>query len=334
MWRNEYLGLQEAVEHLTAKLQTTEGALESALLEAKETAERLMAANQKHENEKGDLLKAYHLEATQRAWCPPGWAELHPALGKECPLLVAATADARRRACLPNVRTMTSLAEKSAFRDPSLWALYWVVAHGAAAIRERLPEGINENGLTVAFVAALDDAAKEYRKLFAEAIDLEIGTGKLFEYTSENQQEVDTGADLVLVLSGKQLIPGGGARLLWVQAKKRSRTDNPWLLSYRQQNSKHGTQCAALMRRHDPARGSFGSYVNYAESVPFVAAVPVELLAANGTSANVAEVGIRLQEHVLSRITAANVGQFTSAEDVFDFLTDNDASSGTRRSKW
>ena len=324
----KYRELQQLVDEISLALKSTESALSAARHDAKKTAEGLKTAEQRHKTEMESARQSHRSESAQRDWCPPQWAEFAPQVSKQWPLLAEATVSALRGALIPGAAGMTSLVDRATFRSPSLWALYWVVAHGAEAVRGRLPDGINENGLTVAFADAVDDAAEDYKRLFSDAIDLEIGTGKLFEYVDENLQEVDTGADLVLVVSGQQLTPGGGARLLWFQAKKRARGETPWLLSYKQENSKHGTQCAALKRRHVPSRGSFCSYVNYAEGIPLVAAVPAEALNVDGTSADTRQVGVRLQEHVLSRVVALEAGQFTTAEDVFDFLADAGSSSG------
>lgn len=309
-------------------LSQTHAALSRAERVIRDKTKELKKVTDRHTLELANVCRAQQVAAAQREWCPAQFAELPAELRRRCPRLVEATDDALRCAVMPEVRCMSMLVNQHSFRSASMWALYWVVVHGAEAVRERILDGINEDGLTTAFAAAISNATAEYQRRFSNNIDLQIGFTKLYEHAGENLQEVDAGADLVLVVSGNQLTPGGGARLLWFQAKRRRRPDNPWRLAYGQENSKHGTQCAALKRRHSPAQGSFGSYVNYAEGVPVVAAVPVELLDEKGTSVDVNDVGIRLQEHVLSRATAVNAGQFTSAEGVFDFLTEEDSSSG------
>lgn len=214
---------------------------------------------------------------------------------------------------------MGSLTKPETFRNRACWAFYWLMTNAAFDARTKASDGLNENAISTEFVHSLKDWAARYERAFGDTAGIGLLTAKLFDHLKPNLQEADTGADMVLVVSGRELVGGDGARLIWIQAKRQNLDGDPLRLEYGQANSKHGTQCSALQLLAQ-TKGSFAFYILYSTRLPFVPAVFAPNLRADDNSVNLADVGERLQEAVSATALSTQLPSFRSPQDVLSFI--------------
>jgi hypothetical protein len=304
---------------LEADLSATKEDLEAAkrkLRELDEEVKRAQVNATKAHCERDDAFA----KLSAANWTHPRLWELPLSGPKGWPSVIGRTfqyAQAFLRA--PSTR-MASLTVPEDFKSRTSWALYWLLSHAAHAAVAKAAQGTNENAITTAFAAGLTAGAERYRKTFGKDADLEIGSAMLFEHLRPNLQEVETGADMVLVVSGEGLAGKGCAKLIWLQAKRYDGKTAPFNMTYGQKNSKHTTQCAALKAVQRPGEGSTAVYVHYAVQLPFVAAIAVDHLDSEGSAFDISSEAVRLQELLTAMVLSPDTGQFESVEDAATFL--------------
>lgn len=203
----------------------------------------------------------------------------------------------------------SDLGDPSKFSSPAQWLLYWCLAHASNAAVEATSGAKNEDGVSRAFLDELSQQAKTASSFLDGAGGLQIAYNAIFEQCEPAMKEAAVGADILLIVAGNPLISDGLARVFWIQAK---RSDSGFNLRFDQEN-KNGLQVEALSRVHDPIRGAFGLYVQYAKELPYVPSVPVSKLSwTDGKySADLSAIGVRLPEFlVMCTGKCRNVGSF------------------------
>lgn len=146
-----------------------------------------------------------------------------------------------------------------------------------------------------------------------------MGINKVYGNAEPVFNETHTGADLLVVRGGFELLGGAGCKLVWIQSKRTRSKKAAWSLRYGQHNRLYGTQCAALNRLHEPDKGSWAMYMQYSPHLSLIPSVSTTHLSERGKRVDLGELGIRLQEHLLD--TACNEsGRFASARDVLKFV--------------
>ncbi len=213
---------------------------------------------------------------------------------------------------------MWPMLDPERYKNRATWAFYWLMTNAARDAQAKALDGTIENAITTAFSTALKDWGHKYAQEFGNAAGIGLSTALLFEHLKGNLQEADTGADMVMVVSGRDLVGNDGARLIWVQAKRQGAVGDPLRLAYGQKNARHGTQCAALQRLN--REGSIGLYVLYSNRLPLVAAAYAAPLNPAGESVSLANEGARLQELITATAQSKSIGQFGSPQEVLSFL--------------
>jgi hypothetical protein len=230
----------------------------------------------------------------------------------------------------PSLKDPGDLSKSAVFSGSSaLRLLYWSLAHAAAAACRSAAQYKSEDGISTAFRMALQSEIGGLRDKEPD-VSLKIGINAIYENIKPAIKEARVGADLLLIVSGDELVPGGGARIFWIQAKRGDR-QNPYELNYyREPNADGVVQFEALSKVHNPKRGSFSLYWLYAEELSFIpvtsisALKPVDPHLAADCVADLGVVGLRLQELLTSETlqTSMSSGRFQTADELVDFLVE------------
>lgn len=231
------------------------------------------------------------------------------------------------RVFAPGIATLVDLAGVDSFGgNEDARVFYWALAHAASAAHRAAIDLKSEDGISNAFLNMLADEIRQQSQSGGEA-SLQIGLCAIFEQVKPAVKEAQVGADMLLVVSGDTLVPKGGARLFWIQAKRET-ASNPYVLNYyRPPNADGVTQCEALLRVHRIEHGSFGVYALYSDHLPFVSSIFVNKKLADGSrdvdrcSISLANGGQRFQELIVAATKqAASVGQFETTDAVIGYL--------------
>lgn len=231
------------------------------------------------------------------------------------------------RVFAPGIATLVDLAGIEPFgKDEDARVFYWALARATSAAHRAAIDLKSEDGISSAFLNALADEIRQQSKSGGEA-SLQIGLCAIFEHVKPAIKEAQVGADMLLVVSGDTLVPKGGARLFWIQAKRET-ASNPYILNYhRPPNADDITQCEALIRVHQVERGSFGVYALYSDQLPFVGSIFVSKKLAESSrdvdrcSISLANGGQRFQELIVAAAKqAASIGQFETTNAVIEYL--------------
>ncbi|QRY31889.1 hypothetical protein JVX96_00745 [Variovorax sp. PDNC026] len=231
------------------------------------------------------------------------------------------------RVFAPGISTLVDLARVDSFGgNEDARVFYWALARATYAAHHAATEHKSEDGISTAFLNALADEIRQQSQSGSEA-SLQIGLCAIYEHVKPAIKEAQVGADMLLVVSGDTLVPKGGARLFWIQAKRET-ASNPYVLNYhRPPNATEITQCEALLRVHETERGSFGVYALYSEQLPFVSSIFVSKNLAESShdvdqcSISLANGGQRFQELIVAAAKqAASVGQFETTDAVIEYL--------------
>lgn len=230
------------------------------------------------------------------------------------------------RSFAPEAMTLIDLSRAESFgRKEDARVFYWALAH-SSCVAHRVARNLkDEDAISGEFLNALATQIHQQSTAGAEA-SLEIGLGAIYDNVQPALKEARVGADMLLIVSGNTLVPSGGARLFWLQAKRGTRS-NPYILDYyREPNVSGVTQCDALARVHQPKLGSFGVYALYSDQLPFVSSIFVsESLRENShvkrlCSISLAKDGARLQELIVAAAGHSQFGQFESADALLEYL--------------
>ena len=129
------------------------------------------------------------------------------------------------------------------------------------------------------------------------------------------------GADLLLIVAGDDLVPHGGLRAFWIQAKRNAAVQaEPHKMNYSHSNTNTvgQRQHSALQAEHDPAQGSFSPYWLYSPDLPYIPAASLSQFTLAGPTAaptnctvDLGLYGRRLQELMGSLLVNQAHGAFT-----------------------
>lgn len=118
---------------------------------------------------------------------------------------------------------------------------------------------LNEDGLTLAFMRELQVVANKAKQIRTD-FSLEIRQHPVMLHLLPALQEQHIGADLVLLLAGKELLGHHGAKAFWIQAKRP--TDSSFNLKIAQNNAEcKFRQASKLFRMDSPQAGSHALYL-------------------------------------------------------------------------
>ncbi len=229
-----------------------------------------------------------------------------------------------------DIASLLDLCLPTAFdNNEDLRALYWSVAHASAMAQRAASRLSDENEVSTEFLNELTSQLAA-QPAHGSNSSLRIGVSKIFGNVSPALKEKRVGADVLLLISGDALVPDGGVRLFWIQAKKSSLHD-PYLLDvYRPKNSDGFTQFDALGYVNKPLDGSFALYAQYSDQLPFVMSVWLSWIARVDPDdraqcrVRLEDCGVRLQEllGVLASARSQDTGQFGDSDSLLKFLDD------------
>lgn len=228
----------------------------------------------------------------------------------------------------------------------SVGALFWAVTHASRCACAKINALSDENTSTLGFAHQLRNEIDIARDRLG--VDLKVAVGSILGHRRPALKELSVGADLLLVVSGDGLVPGGGARLFWIQFKL---ADTPLSLRldvHAKTNARGETQFEALQRVHQPPRGSYSLYALGAIGFSFYSAMQLDGISGvdvGDASTCKIELGIhgqRFQELLTALATRARAGarptapgdggkttcgSFFTAREVVEFV---DAAAGER----
>lgn len=203
--------------------------------------------------------------------------------------------------------------------------LYWALTHASVIGSNAIKKLDKEDVMTSDFVTELSKQLACATNLIGSSLD--VYAGEIHKKLKPALKEISVGADLLLLISGKGLVPRGGLRLLWLQFKQTNNLAKPLELNvYRTPNASRGTQLGALRKAHQPNLGSFGLYALASIKYPFFASIPVDDLEhvtpmkSPTCLVNLAQDGVRLQELVLKLSSDPAHGQFATGAAVMQFV--------------
>lgn len=235
------------------------------------------------------------------------------------------TINAAHRFLKGRISQLDECCDPANFRSFTLWNAYWVISKAADAAARKAGGREKEDFCSIALVDTLRSESELHHLEFAKwNIDVALGHVALFRYAKPAIQEVDFGADMLIVMAGPELVGSDAAKLFWVQAKM-APDGNPCRLKFHQPNSRHVTQLRALQTTEHPANGSHALYALYARTSPYVLSVEVrhvESMVRDTPSAkfmDICPVAVRFQEHILS-LALAPTGHMGTPKAVVDFI--------------
>lgn len=203
--------------------------------------------------------------------------------------------------------------------------LYWALTHASVCGSNSIEKLDKEDVMTSDFVTELSKQLACATNLMGSSLD--VYAGEIHKKLKPALKEISVGADLLLLISGKGLVPRGGVRLLWLQFKQTTNSTKPLELDvYRAPNASGGTQLGALRVAHQPALGSFGIYALASREYSFFASIPVNDLEhvipteRPTCLADLAQNGVRFQELVLKLSSDPAHGQFGTGAAVMKFV--------------
>lgn len=208
---------------------------------------------------------------------------------------------------------------------PAAWCLYWALAHAARAATLAADAHTNEDGITDVFFNTLTRQVEEIKASTGLQPPLELGVTSIYRNNKPAIKEEVVGADVLLVIAGKGLLPAQGARLIWLQAKLADGA-NPYQLDFWRKKNKNGFQFDAIRAVHQPQDGSCAIYAQYVPGLPLITSLSVSRmpaqapLTAKESTVDMRDHGCRLQEHISAIATTDQIGQFANAKAVIAFL--------------
>jgi hypothetical protein len=292
----------------------------STQVRLEQEAERVRAAN----SERDEAAR----EMQRQRWQIPSLASL-PSIPEVPQTIHVRTLDCAR-VLQTDVKSPLDFCLPNAFdKNEDLRVLYWSLAHASAAAHRAASRLSDENEVSTEFLNALTSELASQR-LNGSTSSIRIGVNKIFGNVSPALKEKRVGADFLLLISGDALIPDGGVRLFWIQAKRSSLID-PYLLDiYRRRNADGLSQLDALSYVNKPLNGSFALYTQYSDIISLVLSVWFSNLGSIDPDdqaqckIRLDAYGYRLQE-LLSALSVARspqTGQFGDADSLLAFLDD------------
>lgn len=196
--------------------------------------------------------------------------------------------------------------------------LFWALTHASDDAYEAVRMLHDENTSTLRLVENLKVQMKTAHSLFGA--DLKVAVGQILSHRVPALKEVSVGADLLLLISGDGLVPGGGVRLAWIQFKL-TRTQKSMMLNFHtERNERTGkAQFEALQGVHSLERGSFSLYALGSNGHPFYASIPIDWIEGvnmedpSTCKVDLGEKGVRFQELMLMLAGNTGVGAFSTS---------------------
>lgn len=215
-------------------------------------------------------------------------------------------------------QTLVELISRDAFNQVGIWELYWGFVY-ATQEKQAKVDISSENGIS----SSLIDGLTKYSQRLAEVdpeyrSSLNIAHCKLYDQIRPGMKEEDAGADLLLVVASDRFASGGGARLIWLQAKRIGAT---YTAECKQENN-GGYQIDALQNANHPDKGSFGVYAKFSAKLPFMPAFALKdyVPPKPHLTVDLGAHGVRLPELLAVLATAPDYGQFADTQAIIAFL--------------
>jgi len=317
------LRLWEKLEERNVALLVLNGHHQANVKELAETKDSLKTErdNIRQAQTKIESVKNKSISAEMRAsWCDPRLLEMPPGVPEK---LHKSTLVHARYALNEKLGSFYDLRDRSSFKAAGQWELYWCLAHATkAAVISSLAK--MEDGITADFVRTLELEAKKLPSMIDEAAPaLQLAYSNIFEQAKPALKEADVGADVLLVVAGDNLVPSGGARLFWIQAKKARSSTAPYVLDCSYKNTKD-SQINALRKVNVPERGSFAVYCQYSNALPFIPSFTLAVhTPADDLKVDLAEHGVRISELISAYAGYRDkaVGVFADATAVTAFIS-------------
>ncbi|GGI16985.1 hypothetical protein [Oxalicibacterium faecigallinarum] len=223
----------------------------------------------------------------------------------------------------PRSLSLYELHKRDNFSMPTSWELYWCLTHAAqtAIAHSKI---LVENAITEQFVQELKKQVQQLPSTTGNVRrSLNIAYSAIYSSAAPSLKEADVGADLLLIVAGTGLVSGGGARLLWIQAKKAAASANAYTLDCSYSNTKV-VQLDELRKVNVPEKGSLAAYIQYSSKLMFIPALALSLYPEqhSGNSINLSEHGVRFQElaTALLSLPVVGLGSFQKPRDVINFI--------------
>ncbi|WP_413460527.1 hypothetical protein [Herbaspirillum huttiense] len=326
-----FIGLISYIANVFRKYMREAG-LEIAKLEADLKSARLdntdirtslnaeIAARNKLENQLAKSSRLIEINQARDGWCNPRLLEMAADTPKEFQNL---TLDYLRKTLINGHPSLYDLTKQDRFKLSGQWGLYWCLTYASQAALRHTAQKI-ENGISNEFLSELKVQAANLSSTYDDnSSPLQIGFCAIYEQARPGLKEEDVGADILLIIAGKKLTPDGGARLLWIQAKRSIGDSNPYVI-HCAHKSKGDYQLKLLRKVHQPDVGSIGLYINYNTSLPFIPSFSLSMHSPDlSLRVDLAKTGARFSEVVMNHISSSSVStgsNLATHSDVINFL--------------
>lgn len=262
------------------------------------------------------LTRAIAFADARRKWCLPQLVEFPAGTPVK---LHQRTADCLATFVSPS-DSLFHVADPACVKCKPRWSLYWCLAHASAAAVRSAQALRDEDGISGDFLQALEHQSAGLGNVSTgESRRLQIAFNAIFQQIAPAMKEAQVGADILIIVAGRSLIPNGFARLFWIQAKRA--TGSAFTLDYSQANTAGAYQVDALRKVHRPKMGSIGLYVQYARDIPYVPAVLVNELPTTKYTADLNILGVRLPELLVAYTgNIQGVGAFADTDAILAYL--------------
>lgn len=229
-------------------------------------------------------------------------------------------------AFVANAEHLTDSLELSRYNPAALWFLFMTFTNAAQRVVKRLGDPIKEDGFSQELVIALaettiqqyEQAQKHNRPPF-----FEFGVSKLFETAEPAVAESKLGADILLLVSGRELFGRDGIFLFWIQTKRNTNHQKSFTMSVKQAN-KSGLQLDSLVNNHDSSKGSEALYLLLSKANPFLTVASADRVKATHIDdsfiVDTSAIGARFQEYLTAKIAGARSVQLMDVGSLFSFL--------------
>jgi len=262
------------------------------------------------------LKQDKELKDWMQSWAAPQLAEMvgnTPCRRKTLTMLSQA---------VPGAKSLMDSCSLSHFRQRALWAVYWLLARTNAEIVNHARTPIDENTLSGFWCDALKKNAEE---LGAHISGIHIAYDAICRHIKPAIKEKAVGSDIVVMVGGKGMFPGGGYRMVWIQAK-RSTTASGYDLDYLSNENGDGLQYEAIRKVEQPARCSFALYTLYSNRLDFIPAISVADMPAIAPETkaplDLKADGCRFQDLLVGMLANPDMEHFFSANQMIDYLNE------------
>lgn len=206
------------------------------------------------------------------------------------------------------------------FNKQGLWMIYWLMARVNYETSLEAKNLVIEDAISRYWVARLEHHGKRIRDLSG----IEIGYDSIHDHRQPAVKEKQVGADILLLIGGKSILPNGGIRAIWIQSKRNTRASG-YHLDYLTEKNTDGLQFEALKKVHKPAKGSVGIYVLYSEKLRFLPAIVIDKIPQSipkdKKPIDLSAEGSRFQELLVAILSQEKMGAFMTTQELLDYIT-------------